>query len=153
MIVRPAVTEDMDAIYLMGFDVWGEEQTEEEYLAGCRDSKKYKLGEWRCLTVDGIVVSSLITYKNQFDLVDRYVGIGSIATHPDYRRHGHASYLIQNCINSCLKENSLGLLMFSDVEPAFYEKFGFTVVESDKGCALMFLSLNGGRLPEPPKYF
>jgi len=153
MIVRPAVTKDMDAIYLMGIDVWGEGQTEEEYLADCRNSIKYKLGEWHCLTEDGVIVSSLITYQNQFGLADRYVGMGSIATYPDHRRKGYAGCLIQNCIDRCTEEKCLGLLLFSDVESSYYERFGFTAAESEMIDPPMFLSLNGGRLPELPRYF
>lgn len=153
MNVRPADTEDMDTIYLMGFDVWGEGQSEAEYLAGCRGSKKYMLGEWYCLTEDGVVLSSLITYKNQFGLADQYGGIGSIATHPNHRKNGYAGTLIQNCIESHNKEKYLGLLLFSDIGAAYYEKFGFTVVKREEESALMCLSLNGGGLPELPRYF
>ena len=44
MIVRLAEKSDMNSVYMMGFDVWSEGETEKEYLDGCEDSLKYANG-------------------------------------------------------------------------------------------------------------
>jgi hypothetical protein len=56
--------EDMEKVYLMGLDAWGKEKSVQEYLDSCRDSPKYKCGEWHVLEdVEKSPVCSLIMYR------------------------------------------------------------------------------------------
>ncbi|MBI3016721.1 MAG: GNAT family N-acetyltransferase, partial [Deltaproteobacteria bacterium] len=91
-LVRKAKPKDLDSIYLMGIDVWSDGNTKAEYLFECRNSPKYKKGEWFVL-VDSQdnPVSSLITYT----LTEKTIGIGSIATPQSLRKRGYASELIR----------------------------------------------------------
>ena len=125
---RKARDEEYDQIYRMGFDVWADGDSEEEYLTGCRNSPKYKKGTWFVLSIDGQLVSSLIVYQ-----LDGYaVGIGSIATPLDLRGKGYASKLISSAIDTFESKNSETIFfLYSDINPEFYEKFGFLRINSD----------------------
>jgi len=153
MKLRAATKKDMIAVYMMGFDVWAGSESESEYLAGCEVSEKYKLGHWYCLERDRDVVSSLIIYRDCFGLADEYYGLGSIATVPSQRKNGYATALIELCIQKLNRQSAMGVHLFSDIDPVFYSRLGFTRVESCEETGLMFLSLNGGRFLGPPKYF
>lgn len=120
---RKALSDEMNQIYLMGFDVWSDGASEKDYLADCSSSIKYKRGEWYVLTEDDKILSSLIIY----DFGDEKFGIGSIATSPYDRKKGYASELIKHIIHK-IESGSKNCILFlySDIQPEFYEKFGFT---------------------------
>ncbi len=68
MHVRKADLHELDTIYTMGFDVWGDGLTLDDYLTGCRKSEKYLSGTWYVLIEKDRVVSSLIVYSDMFGL-------------------------------------------------------------------------------------
>ena len=72
LVARLAKTEEFDRIYMMGFDVWSDGASEEDYLVGCRASPKYAKGTWYVLANEDQLVSSLITYN----LGPNIIGIG-----------------------------------------------------------------------------
>lgn len=41
-IIRAATSEDMNEVYMMGYDVWGDDLPSEEYVTMCRESSKLK---------------------------------------------------------------------------------------------------------------
>ena len=87
---RQAAQDDLDAVYMMGFDVWADGNSAAKYLEGCRASPKYKAGTWYVLEQKNVLVSSLIVYR----LGPARFGIGSIATPNHLRKMGYASDLI-----------------------------------------------------------
>jgi len=146
----------MDAIYTMGYDVWGDNQPEETYLKGCRASQKYKQGQWYYLEHNNTVVSSLIVYTDCFGLQTNFAGIGSIATRPDARRKGFASALLENRLKFLADGGIEGVFIFSDIDTAFYQKHGFEKAAThgaNENSTAMFTSFNGCDQPEVPSYF
>lgn len=149
--------EELVQIYMMGFDVWSEGQSEDEYLDGCRNSVKYKKGVWYVLTDDHDLLSSLIVYK----LDPNQIGIGSIATASKYRNQGYASELINLLLSKLDKEyKNHTYFLYSDISYEFYSKFGFSKLEqplqryNDSICMVRSL----GKEPilsyeQVPKYF
>jgi predicted acetyltransferase len=141
MILRDAAELDMENIYLMGVDIWGRGLSPEEYLKSCSESSKYKKGTWKVLTDGNILLSSLIIYK----LDSNNFGIGSIATPQIYRKRGFATILIHRVIDD-LKFKGTGCFLYADIEPTFYEKFGFKALSKDlqkyNGSICMKLQLN-----------
>jgi hypothetical protein len=122
---RVANPDELDRIYMMGFDVWSDGATQVEYLAGCRASPKYASGTWYVLTADSQPISSLITYK----LGPNQIGIGSIATPLNCRRRGYASELIKMVMGELdATLNVPTYFLYADISPAFYERFGFTAL-------------------------
>lgn len=47
--LRKATSKDMNIVYMMGYDVWGNNMSPKEYLVMCQGSSKYKLGQWYVL--------------------------------------------------------------------------------------------------------
>ncbi|WP_161597622.1 GNAT family N-acetyltransferase [Fluviispira multicolorata] len=129
MIVRKATEKDFPSIYFMGHDTWGETLTLEQYALKCSESDKYESGQWFVLEIDNKIVSSLICYRNSFGLDENTVGIGSVATLPEYRNRGYVTYLMKEITQ---KQNHgkdvKAFFLFSDIKPSFYEQFGFKLL-------------------------
>ncbi len=125
MQIREPNPSELDDVYRMGFDVWGDGQSIGDYLKGCRASPKYKKGAWFVLVdQEGTLYSSLIAYS----LSQNTTGIGSIATPPPLRKRGHASLLIAGVLERFEKEGFKKTFLFSDIDPSFYEKLGFSAL-------------------------
>lgn len=122
--VRRARPEEMNSIYLMGFDSWSNELSEHEYLAQCQNSPKYAKGTWFVLEDnDGKAVSSLITYE--FDPLNgkAAIGLGSIATQSEFRKKGLASQLAWQVMTLFFeRDGSRAFFLYADLNPQFYER-------------------------------
>ena len=153
MTPRLAVAEDMNSIYSMGFDAWGENATTEEYINACTNSEKYKLGKWYCIEGDNEILSSIIIYFGSSGLVEKYCSFGSIATSPNHRNKGYASHLIAESVKNLVQEQYLGIFLFSEVGTSLYSKHGFCQVPGYEKEGLMFLSINSGSQPAAPSHF
>lgn len=122
MKIRRAMPSEFDRIYMMGYDVWSDGNSENDYLYSCQTSPKYNKGSWYILDDGSQLLSSLIVY----DFGESKFGIGSIGTLAILRGRGYASRLITGVIAE-IENRSEGAILFlySDIEPKFYEKFDF----------------------------
>jgi len=152
-IIRPARPTDMDSIYLMGIDVWGDDSSEERYLNECRTSTKYQKGQWYCLECNSCLISSLVVYRNHFRIQERYAGIGSISTEPHHRGNGFASRLINNRIENLTSEGCAGIYLHSETDSRIYERIGFRKLQSSEDSTLMFLGIHDSEQAVLPAYF
>ncbi|MFE3577447.1 GNAT family N-acetyltransferase [Lysinibacillus sp. NPDC059133] len=121
-------------IYMMGFDVWGNDMPVEEYITMCQDSSKYKKGKWYVLEATDTkeLLSSLIIYKlnPSEDLIVR--GIGSIATPANSRKNGYAFLLVKEIMNKLeQEENCNNFFLYSDIGTDFYNRLGFIVLPNE----------------------
>jgi predicted acetyltransferase len=73
----------------------------------------------------------MIVYRDAFGLPQGTIGIGSVATPPDLRRNGYASHLIKEFLGMRQSDPVRAVFLFSEVEPEFYEKFGFVVLPAE----------------------
>jgi N-acetylglutamate synthase-like GNAT family acetyltransferase len=125
--VREPEPNEFDEIYLMGFDTWGDGAKLADYLECCRNSPKYRHGQWFVLERNGDLVSSLLVHS----FGDDVFGIGSIATNPAQRNSGFASVLIERVLEYLQKHRgSRVTYLYSDINPKFYEGFGFVCLPS-----------------------
>ncbi len=159
MKIKPASPMDMDDIYMMGFDVWGEGENKETYLEQCRTSPKYKRGKWFVLeTSEGERVCSLITYALEAGVA----GVGSIATIPKERRKGYATHILKAILNKFSDEGTNVVYLYSDIAPQLYERLGFQSLPSKfqkhpgstcmvRGISIEQLAATSGY--QPPSYF
>ncbi|MDI2587042.1 GNAT family N-acetyltransferase [Psychrobacillus sp. NEAU-3TGS] len=132
--IREATKEDMINIYMMGFDVWGDDMPVEEYITMCQDSIKYKKGKWYVLEATDTkeLLSSLIVYKlnPSEDLIVK--GIGSIATPANSRKNGYAFLLVKETINKLeQEENCNNFFLYSNIGTDFYKRLGFIVLPNE----------------------
>ncbi|EGQ9206979.1 MULTISPECIES: GNAT family N-acetyltransferase [Vibrio] len=138
VFARKAKPHELDAIYSMGFDVWGDDLAYEEYLVGCHHSKKYQAGTWYVLIDNEQILSSLIVYKNMFGLKEDCAGIGSVATPNSLRGRGYASNLVNLVkIELFSNHNCKTVFLHSDINHKFYSRLGFVSV---KGTDCMYAS-------------
>ncbi|CAG23166.1 hypothetical protein PBPRB1295 [Photobacterium profundum SS9] len=144
---------EMDSIYLMGYDVWGDDFNIETYLNGCRNNKKYVLGEWYVLVVDGLAVSSLIVYHDQFKLAESNFGIGSLSTSSDFRKNGYAKVLINLVVTQIFTTTEAKVIfLHSDIGQQFYEQLGFKCIANTSECMYKKKSIDV-ELRGIPSYF
>lgn len=128
-MIRKAEYADLEAVYLMGFDVWGDGLSRGDYLLNCRNSSKYKLGTWYLLEKERKPVASLIVYSGHFGLAENCYGIGSVATSPEERGKGFASFLIQAVTEELLyRDNGEVVFLHSDIGIEFYQKLGYVLI-------------------------
>jgi len=119
--IRRAIDSEMSAIYMMGFDTWGKGD-QQAYLAFSRDLPIYKKGRWYVLAEGETLLSSMIVYP----LKTNEFGFGSIATPPELRGKGFASIMIKEVMNLLqIEVPQPALILYSDIDPRFYETFGF----------------------------
>jgi predicted N-acetyltransferase YhbS len=157
--VRLAHPSEMDDIYLMGFDVWGEGESQAEYLNACSSSPKYARGRWYVLADDeGRLASSLITYR----LAPDTFGLGSIATAGALRRQGLAARLIDGVLRAMKRDGARAVFLHSDIDQRYYEKLGFEplpdLYQIKKGTVCMVWGVSARELTQapdfkPPPYF
>ncbi|MFM2484343.1 GNAT family N-acetyltransferase [Celerinatantimonas yamalensis] len=134
MYLKEAKAHELDVIYTMGFDVWNDGLSFEEYLAGCRRSEKYQAGTWYALTENDQIVSSLIVYSGMFGLKDGCFGVGSVATLPSLRGKGYASHLVSLVKTELFaNHNCKAIYLHSDIDHQFYSKLGFVRID-DSDC-------------------
>jgi len=122
----------MEAVYLMGFDVWSEGRAGEEYLSGCRDSKKYRSGCWYVLC-DGAILRSALLVHILPPWGERVVrGIGSVATAPEFRRQGFGRAIMARVVDDLTaREQARVLLLYADIGTRFYERIGFRALPAE----------------------
>lgn len=147
--VRPARSPDLDAVFLLGYDAWGDGQGVDAYLAECRSSPKYALGRWYVLEKDGRVLSALIAYRNAFRLPRGAWGLGSLCTLRAFRRLRLASRLAAEV----LKREKGTAYLWADAAPELYRALGFVDLPhraaGRPGSLLMARGPLPKRSPEP----
>jgi GNAT superfamily N-acetyltransferase len=101
---------------------------------------------------DGKLLASLKRYYFKIVVNDDdcpCVGLGAVFTHPDFRRKGYAAELIRIAVEDAKStEGCKYAMLYSDIAPAYYERFGFQqlpalnwqsgLVESDTSTPLSF---------------
>lgn len=131
MHVGLADSSEYEAIYAMGFDVWGAGTTLEAFVEGCRRSPKYASGRWFVIREKGQAVSSLLVHD--FDSWSGAVvrGVGSLATRPERRRAGWAARLLNQVVELLVKSEAASIvLLYADISPAYYEKHAFHALDA-----------------------
>jgi predicted N-acetyltransferase YhbS len=110
----------------------------------------------RVVEVDGAVVGYLRIFDRRMWLRDarlRAAGIGSVATHPDYRRRGLATALLRDTLALLHREGYHLSFLGSEVAAAFYERLGWRIVRqpSHGAPAAEAARLSGGQAPLPER--
>ena len=130
------------------YSTWGKDESVEEYLARCKSSVRRGKAQCWVLTVDGVVASALGCLPLQFyvdgDIVDGF-GIASVYTREDMRKRGFAEKLCQHVIADQRSNNVYIGLLFSDVNPGYYEKMGFTLLsQTSHDCRALTEFIHSG---------
>lgn len=138
---------------MMGFDVWGDGDTQAEHLHACRTSAKYQAGDWFVWELAGEPVASLLVLQDRYQLPPGCVGLAAIATEPAYRRRGFASALIEAVVDHLSQQNGIqAVFLHSDIDPDFYRPLGFEAAAPNSHCLVRKL-LADVHFDQLPDYF
>ena len=80
---------------------------------------------------NGTVLSSAKRYALRAALDGQEIGVVGIAavfTPPDRRGHGYARRLVEQILNEAAREGMALAVLFSEIDPAFYEALGFVPI-------------------------
>ena len=125
MIFRQAKSTEVRQLFMEGYHVWSKGRTFEQYCAD--NAKEDEYGTRYVLEKDGQIVSSaIILYLKRLGGHKVY-GIGSVLTPKKHQGKGYATALLKNCMAKIRGVDNI-VLLHSDVEPGFYERFGFLVL-------------------------
>ncbi len=133
--------ENMEPIYMMGFDVWHGGAARDAYLRGCRSSPKYSQGRWFVLQSGSEPCSSMIVYQQGFALPPGCLGIGSIATQPIHRKQGLATRMIDEFLQRPMSRAAPAIYLHSDIDVRFYQRHGFEAVGTTRGPSTAMVRL------------
>lgn len=154
MEIRKPRKDELHSIYLMGYDVWSEGMSVEDYVKSCVDSGNYKSGTWYVLASDNDLVASLIVYESQFNIPEKFCGIGSVATAMQHRKQGYSSQLVNGICDILEQSGYSGVYLHSDIAPEFYTRLGFIPVAQDNARCMVRM-FGSAKVPEDviPTYF
>lgn len=128
MNIREAKQDEIMHLMELGYKEWPKNRTFEQY---CIDNlKEDAFGTRYVLELDGMIVSSIILLRQKTINSKTVHGIGSFISHPNHRGQGYGTVLIKHCIESVYKNGNI-ILLYSDINPAFYEKLNFRKLPSN----------------------
>lgn len=128
MIFRQSNIEETDPILREGYKVWHKDRTYEKYRA--ENVKEDAYGTRYVIEDNEQVVCSLILLELKSIDGKKAYGIGSVLTPPDHKHKGYATKLLGNCIRLINIREAM-IFLYSEVAPAFYERFGFRTLPPD----------------------
>ena len=117
------------------YPIWGEGLTRQAYGQWNRAQTETPWGR-RHLTRLGLVDGGqVLASAKRYDLTARVgaqvvpvLGIGAVFTAPALRGLGHARGLINAMLEDAATRGCAGALLFSEIDPAYYQQFGFRIV-------------------------
>ena len=109
---------------------WGGGRTVSEHAARLHDSVARSNGRvcFAGLSDGGEIVCSLERHALSLATTNgplTTIGIGSVFTPERHRGHGYARSLIERVKEGARSDGARAFLLFSDIEPGFYEELGF----------------------------
>lgn len=140
--IRVVAPEDEQAVLRLGFDAWGDGQTEEAFLASYEGDQAHLQGVAYMLELlDGTLVSALNTVR----LSRNRVLLARVATAPNHRRQGYATMLLKAVMELVQAQGSeVRFLLLAEVEPEFYERVGFVRLPDEQQHYRPWISMISG---------
>lgn len=131
----PADGALLDRILRETHAIWSEGLTFDGYA---RYNAAQRRTPWGAAHLDRVALvdgDTLVASAKRYDLVARVdgrrcrvLGIGAVFTPPDRRGRGGASALVRELLDAGAAAGYDLALLFSEIGPAFYERFGFVAV-------------------------
>ncbi|MBX9694841.1 MAG: GNAT family N-acetyltransferase [Cyanobacteria bacterium] len=150
MMLRRAESYEVEQILRETFDIWSPGLTRDQYRQYIFSQMTHpwsrKHFEYLILqNPDGPPFSSLKYYRIFFMHAGKtynFIGLGAIYAAKRYRKQGYGRRIIELAIEKARSEGCDGILLFSDIDPKYYAKFGF----ADLGNKKFYLELVSGPL-------
>ena len=155
-VIRAARPADMPAAYEL-LSLCFPDARPDLFRRQTEHDSTFRWRHGRVIEVDGAVVAYLRIFNRRMWLRGarlRAAGIGSVATHPDYRCRGLATALLRDTLALLHREGYHLSFLGTEVAAAFYERLGWRIVRqpSHGAPAAEAARLCGGQaaLPERP---
>ncbi len=133
--IVPATGSLLEQILDQSYGLWGEGLTRADYARYNRVQLRMPWGvdnlRRLALVDNGTLLSTLKRYEFTTRLdgrAARVVGLGAVFTPPALRGRGYAAELIERVLRQAAGEGFQFGMLFSEISPAFYERFGFRSV-------------------------
>ncbi|MDF2989184.1 MAG: hypothetical protein K0R50_4694 [Eubacterium sp.] len=141
MIFREVRPEEILLLFEEGYKEWSKNRTFEQYYID--NGKEDSYGTRYVIEMDGEIVSSTIVLMLKPFNGRKVYGFGSVLTPKRYAGNGYATELLNNCIKLIRKDAAI--FLFSDINPVFYEKFGFRILppqlqKKEKSVCMVYCS-------------
>jgi len=138
LVIRPADEKDRLATLENTWRYWGEGKTRDEFVENRLNSPQFQRSQRFVGLVNDHIVVSLAAYTCQFrssgDVLDG-IAIGSVYTREEHRGHGYASQLLAHVDQHYADAGAKLSVLYSDIEPAFYERHNYIACPSWLGQA------------------
>jgi predicted acetyltransferase len=146
--IRSARRADLPAVYEL-VDACFPFAQPELFVRQTESDSSYRFWQTRLIEVDGRIVSHVRIFDRTMwvrGVRMRAGGIGSVATHADYRKHGLASVLLKDAIAQMERRGYHLSFLFTGI-PHFYARLGWRVVRMPyyATSAREVAALSGGR--------
>jgi GNAT superfamily N-acetyltransferase len=128
MRIREALEREKENIFKISFENWPRGDTLQDHIKACNEHENYQKGIWYLLgpPLPRTQIHSVLIF---YDFHPRLKGIGSVMTPDSHRGRGYATTLINQLIEHCdTLEPCPSLLLYSEIDTTFYERFGFHVL-------------------------
>ena len=131
--IRATTEAERIAICNDNFAEWGYGLSASQYLAreNLLDAHAWsRLGKTTWILVDDDSAPTPLSSCETYSVASshgRVWEIASVFTAPPLRKQGHASALLRALIQRAAEQRVAGLVLFSDIDPAFYKRIGFGV--------------------------
>ena len=129
-LIRAARPADMPAAYEV-LSLCFPDARPDAFRRETEHDSTFRWRQGRVVEVDGAVVGYLRIFDRRMWLRGarlRAAGIGSVATHPDYRRRGLATALLRDTLALLHRDGYHLSFLGSEVAAAFYERLGWRIV-------------------------
>lgn len=135
------------------YPVWGEGLSRDAYHRYNRAQFATPWGATHLRRVALVDGSRVLATAKRYDLtarvdgqVTRLMGFGAVFTPEAFRGHGYSAELLRRMLAAAADEGFGLALLFSEIEPRYYEHLGFRRLPIDQ----VALSVRPGRRPGPP---
>jgi predicted N-acetyltransferase YhbS len=131
----PAAGENLRQILSESFPIWHDGLEYDRYVQFWEGQQRTPWGRAHLDRVALIDGGRVLSSAKRYDLsaridnrIRRVLGVGAVFTSPSRRRQGGARRLIEAMLEAAVAEGYEYALLFSEIDPAFYEQLDFVPV-------------------------
>jgi GNAT superfamily N-acetyltransferase len=139
---------DSDTVLGFGYEAWGEGLPLESFIRSYDTHPNMLRGQRYIIqNLEGKPLSHVNTLRFRPQLT----GLAWLATHPEYRRLGHASLILRAVMALArLERPNMKFVLFSEIDPAYYARFGFTKLADSAQHFAASVAMGAARSPFTP---
>ena len=149
--VKKASLEEKTTLFAMVHTIWPHHNNKIEHTRLRLESIQHRKANWYVGLIDNEVATGLGVYKTTIQLEQetrKLAMIGAVYTDVGFRKQGLAAKLITEVIETIQAQGYELFMLYSDIDPAYYEKLGFQAKRME--LATVYARNHGLKLKERP---